>query len=693
MIIILVAGHLWRANALKIKALEQLIDEPYWIFNKKGNIVKASNDAFSSFDDFIARFEKCFHVYGEQKDIIKKLTSFTPVDVLVQKKGDQSFYHCIFKPVGGHFVFYLRAAMSPSTQPVSACHESDSTFEFVEMAPVGFIFFDKSHNIGFFNKSAERFCNVSLSGKKITEIIPTAVPGFHSFRCDLYMHISAFDEETFLCTIIDGKTQFDISRIPSVRINQEGEILQYNQAFTDALKKFEIEAQDNFFDLLDKSRRFEIKNKYERCHDTHNTPDPFEAYFLNQNLITTVYTSRDNRSFLLQLIDISEQKQLEQQFIQSQKMQAVGQLAGGIAHDFNNILTAIIGFTDLLLQKYLPNDPSYGDLVQIKQNANRATNLVRQLLAFSRQQKLQPTVLNVGDVLSELSALLHRLLGAKIDLQVTHGKNIWAVKTDLSQLEQVIINLAVNARDAMGYAGQLMITTDNYENPKDIRISHDTMPKGRYVTISVRDNGCGISAEHLPHIFEPFFTTKKVGSGTGLGLSTVYGIVKQTGGFITVQSESRRGTIFTIYLPAVDDEIVITPVLRKNIMDLTGKEKILLVEDEDAVRHFTARALREKGYDVVEAVSGKDALARIQEGVVFDLIVSDIVMPEIDGPTFIKEVRFKKPDTKAIFISGYSDENFNYNFSNDNLTFFLPKPFTIKDLALKVRTSLQARAS
>src|ERR1700683_3754073 len=239
--------------------------------------------------------------------------------------------------------------------------------------------------------------------------------------------------------------------------------------------------------------------------------------------------------FILHFIDTTEQKSLQAQFSQSQKMQAVGQLAGGVAHDFNNLLTAMIGFCDLLLLRFRPGDPSFADIMQIKQNANRAANLVRQLLAFSRQQSLQPRVLNITDVLAELSHLLRRLIGENIELKVVHARDLGLVKVDQGQLEQVIINLAVNARDAMPGGGTLTIRTARVTHTSPVRRAHEEIPAGDYVQIEVHDTGTGIAKDNLERIFEPFFSTKEVGQGTGLGLSTVYGIVKQTGGFVFVE--------------------------------------------------------------------------------------------------------------------------------------------------------------
>ena len=393
----------------------------------------------------------------------------------------------------------------------------------------------------------------------------------------------------------------------------------------------------------------------------------------------------------LYFIDVTEQKLLERQFAQSQKMQAVGQLAGGVAHDFNNLLTAMIGFCDLLLLRARPGDPAFADLMQIKQNANRAANLVRQLLAFSRQQSLQPRVLDVTDVLVEVSHLLRRLIGESIELEVAHGRDLGLVKVDQGQLEQVVINLALNARDAMPDGGRLRIRTENAAQPQAVRRGDELMPAGNYVLIEVVDTGLGIAADHLTRIFEPFFSTKEVGSGTGLGLSTVYGIVKQTGGFVFVDSVPGGGSTFSIYLPrdtvAAGAEAArpdaAAPVFPR---DLTGTGTIMLVEDDDAVRMFGARALRNKGYRVVEARSGAAALGLIENGAgPVDLLISDVVMPEMDGPALIREVRDIDPAIKVIFISGYTEDSFRQRLDSDRDIDFLAKPFSLQELALKVK--------
>jgi len=398
----------------------------------------------------------------------------------------------------------------------------------------------------------------------------------------------------------------------------------------------------------------------------------------------------------LHFIDVTEQKNLEIQFAQSQKMQAIGQLAGGVAHDFNNLLTAMIGFCDLLLLRSPPSDPSFADIMQIKQNANRAANLVRQLLAFSRQQTLQPRVLNITDILYELRHLIQRLIGEHIDLEVVHGRDLGLVKVDQGQFEQVVINLAVNARDAMSGGGTLTIRTANVHQERQLRRGHELMPAGDYVLIEMTDTGVGIPKENLARIFEPFFSTKQVGSGTGLGLSTVYGIVKQTGGFVFVSSAPDQGAVFQIYLARCEPADAAQPARSDMgevaaVKDLTGHGTIMLVEDDDPVRIFGARALRNKGYKVIEARSGEAALDLIRNAAeAIDLLITDVVMPHMDGPGLVREVRELNPEMKVIFISGYTEDAFRQRLDSDVGIEFLPKPFSLKELAAKVRDVLAA---
>jgi len=394
---------------------------------------------------------------------------------------------------------------------------------------------------------------------------------------------------------------------------------------------------------------------------------------------------------ILYLVDVSEQKALETKFAQSQKMQAVGQLAGGVAHDFNNLLTVIIGNCEFLLMRHQAGDPSFKEINEVHQNALRAAALVSQLLAFSRKQTMQPKTLALGEVIGELAQMLRRLVGEGIALHVERDADLWPVHADEAQLGNAIINLVVNARDAMPSGGTVTIRTANEIVTQAGALGTAIMPAGDYVRIEVADTGTGMSKEIQSKIFDPFFTTKPVGQGTGLGLATVYGIVKQSGGFITVDSDLGRGTTFKIYLPRKMDvgEAAPADAAPAVTRDVTGQDTILLVEDEEAVRSFAARALRMRGYNVLEASGGEEALEIVKsDNCKIDLIITDVVMPNMDGPTMVRHVKTLKPDLAVIFMSGYAEEAFRRNDQNSEGIHFLPKPFGLKQLAAKVKEVL-----
>ncbi|MFY0691283.1 MAG: response regulator [Paracoccaceae bacterium] len=397
-------------------------------------------------------------------------------------------------------------------------------------------------------------------------------------------------------------------------------------------------------------------------------------------------------SLMAMVSDATELKTLEAQFVQSQKMQAIGQLAGGVAHDFNNLLTAISGHCDLLMLRHDPGDPDYSDLEQINQNANRAASLVGQLLAFSRKQNLQLEVLDMRDTLADLTHLLNRLVGAQISLSLTHDPQLMTVRADRRQLEQVIMNLVVNARDALDGGGEIYIETRNLKLKSDLKRDRARVPRGDYVLVKVTDNGCGIPAEKLPKIFEPFYTTKKTGEGTGLGLSTAYGIVKQSGGFIFVDSEEWHGTAFTIFFPTYDKpaEEPAKPVAADPALDRGPAEGVvLLVEDEAPVRAFAARALKLRGYQILEAESAEEALELLSDpDLSVDIVVTDVVMPGLDGPTWVKEARKTRPDLRVVFVSGYAEDNFAEDQARIPNSVFLPKPFSLEELTATVRGQL-----
>ena len=449
-------------------------------------------------------------------------------------------------------------------------------------------------------------------------------------------------------------------------------------------------------------------------------------------LFSSTLQIRENiKGAILFCLDTTEQKNLETQFAQAQKMQAMGQLAGGIAHDFNNLLTAMIGFSDLLLQRHPKSDPSHSDIIQIKQNANCAAELVRQLLQFSRKQPLKPELNSITDILLTYTPLLKKAVGEQIELTFKHADNLNPIKVDKVQLLQVVLNLCVNAKDAMNKKGNLTISTQMETLLEPYHFGAETIEAGSFVRMDVTDTGCGIPLENLSRIFEPFFSTKQniVGSGTGLGLATVYGIVRQMEGFIKVNSTINVGTTFSIYLPAhsakelpqtntsnhpqtINDkkgDAILTPTpLKKSENDKiilglslsatdtytkTPKNieniRILLVDDENSVRTFAQRALRKKGYTVVSANSAENALETLKIDKEFDLLITDMVMPGLNGIELSKLVQEQLPDIKIILASGYSEDILKGEFADIENMSFIPKPFSLSDLTQKVYEVLE----
>jgi two-component system, cell cycle sensor histidine kinase and response regulator CckA len=392
------------------------------------------------------------------------------------------------------------------------------------------------------------------------------------------------------------------------------------------------------------------------------------------------------------LNDATELKTLEAQFVQSQKMQAIGQLAGGVAHDFNNLLTAISGHCDLLLLRHDQGDADFSDLVQINQNANRAAALVGQLLAFSRKQTLRPELLNMRDTLADLTHLLNRLVGEKITLTLTHDPILRPIRADKRQLEQVLMNLVVNARDAMPGGGEIRISTECLDLAEALSRDRVIVPAGQYVVVKVTDEGHGISPDKLQKVFEPFYTTKRTDEGTGLGLSTAYGIVKQSGGYIFVDSAVGVGTVFSLYFPLMSQPERIEPAVVRPPSAVTKHNDgiVLLVEDEAPVRAFASRALRMRGYTVLEADSAETALQTLEDtSLHIDVFVTDVIMPGMDGPSWVREALKCRPGVPVVFVSGYAEDSFSDAQMTIPNSVFLPKPFSLTDLTNTVHHQMQ----
>lgn len=512
---------------------------------------------------------------------------------------------------------------------------------------------------------------------------------------------------------------FNSTPMAIASVNGDGRILRTNapflKMFTDVVSRDDLERGTSFDSVIHQADRGRFEQALEAARDGQADIDPVDARHADDGerhlrfYVSAVTDSAGSEeAAIIYTLETTEQKALEGQMAQTQKMNAVGTLAGGIAHDFNNVLTAILLSADHLLLSLRPSDSSFADLMEIKRNANRAAVLVRQLLAFSRKQTMRPTVLSMTDVIGDLRMLVDRLTGTHVKLDVEFGKDLWPVKTDLGQFEQVIINLAVNARDAMPEGGTVTIRTANVDSSEVEALNNRGMEVGDYVMIEVADEGSGIEPDLMDKIFEPFFTTKEVGKGTGLGLSMVYGIVKQSDGYIYPESEVGKGTKFRIYLPRhveaaseaeesaevsasategePTDDVKQKSPAEDDRKDLTGSATVLLVEDEEAVRRGGKRMLETRGYTVHEAASGVEALDIVEElNGEIDIVVSDVVMPEMDGPTLLRELRKEYPDLKFIFVSGYAEDAFAKNLPEDAKFGFLPKPFSLKQLATAVK--------
>ncbi len=477
----------------------------------------------------------------------------------------------------------------------------------------------------------------------------------------------------------------------------EGRVVDVNEAFLRMLGYAREEALGRTTVELGLWRSLEERTRVSREAQAHGRvqTDEIESRTKEGARRTLLYSAElidlDGTPHVLVLTtDITERRQLEEQLRQAVKMEAVGRLAGGIAHDFNNLLTAIIGSADLLLEDLAPASPARVDVAEIRRAGERAAQLTSQLLAFSRQQPLTPRVIDVNALVADMDRLLRRLIGEDVQLRTVLTPDLGAVRADAGQLEQVIMNLAVNARDAMPRGGKLTIETANAELDETYTLDHVGVRPGPCVMIAVSDTGSGMDRETLAHIFEPFFTTKEVGKGTGLGLATVYGIVKQSGGHVWVYSEAGRGTTFKIYLPRVAEPVeglgpATVPVT------LQGTETVLVVENETPVRELARRMLEAKGYAVLTAATPADALALVERHTeAIHLAVTDVILPGMDGPELARRLEKARPGLRVLFVSGYANEAIVHQGVLDPSVAYLPKPFTAEALARKVREVLDA---
>lgn len=512
-------------------------------------------------------------------------------------------------------------------------------------------------------------------------------------RREIYLLPAA---ETSLQGAVMMGADYETVPVPLLNFAPEGHVLQANRAARDMLELAEPSGQMiwDLFDGLGRSVGDWLADVV--AERTPGAAEVLNARALGPEVFMQVTLRRMSEggrpSVLAVLQDATTLKRLEAQLSQSQKMQAIGQLAGGVAHDFNNLLTAISGHCDLLLMRHDSMDGDFADLDQIRQNANRAAALVGQLLAFSRKQTLKPERLDVQELLSDLAHLLNRLVGEKVKLRLAHAPELGPIRADRRKLEQVVMNLVVNARDAMADGGTIRIDTEEVMLRDPMTRDRVTVPAGEYAVIRVSDTGCGIPADRLEKIFEPFYTTKKLGEGTGLGLAMAYGIVKQSGGYIFVDSVEGEGTVFHLWFPVNDAQEQATPPARAKTADVVlkpGEGVVLLVEDEAPVRAFASRALRMRGYTVIEAQNAEEALTCLQDpNLSVDVFVTDVVMPGMDGPSWVRLALEDRPDTRVIFVSGYAEDALTEMQARIPNSVFLPKPFSLSELAATVQGQL-----
>lgn len=548
-------------------------------------------------------------------------------------------------------------------------------------------------------QSARLISFVSLDGYKkrgvIQQIYPLKTPN-EDFCLFIRPEIVKAEEMTHFAGMLESIP------LPALFLDHRGMIRMTNRAFEKVVRERKIlgrhlkdwlgeEERSQFDRFLQQVRRDKDGNNFLVVQLKEKTPAVWMRLY-GTHLSSLGWDPIG--CFLILCYDITEIQKRENQTLESQKLQALGQLAGGISHDFNNLLTAMLGFCDLLLQKHTPQDNSFTDIMQIKQNANRAANLVRQLLLFAKQSAPKPKPLDLRESLNEMSFLLRRLIGPKINLQIKHDRGVRTIHADQGQFEQIIMNLAINARDAMPNGGELIFRTKLVHLKENLPLIHHILTPRPYIVVDVEDTGSGIPLENLQKIFTPFFSTKTPGRGTGIGLATVYQILESMGGGIHVESELGVGTTFSVFLPRhVDrkkrEEDIIPEESRGHLADFWESARILIVEDEDPVRLFAFRALKSKGYEVWEAKDGSRGFEILQKNPNITLLITDVMMPGMDGPTLANAAYGLNPQLKVLFVSGYPEEEIQMKLSfPKEQVYFLPKPFNLNELAVKVHDVL-----
>jgi len=659
--------------------------------------------------------------------------------------------------------------------------EMSSLHNFLDFLPVGLYTCNKEGDLEYVNNTLADYLGIDKSnviGRKISSLSaykPEQLQENSSFSGNIMFKTQHGQAEAFVCqqSMRDGdelkirgivswnlpndiqlkqtlnritdkfETLFDSAPVGIIFADKHQKILEVNGHTTEIFEKEEKDIVGKkvgqYFKDEAREKIAEALEEYLKNHECgFNCETSLSFAGRNKNIQLYIRPLKMHYSDLsgeiggmvIYMIDITGKRDLELQVAQAQKMQAFGQLAGGVAHDFNNLLTAVISYCELLLQRHGVGDPSFSDLVQLKRNAMQAAGVARQLLTISRNQPLNPKLIDVTDAFAEIEHLLTHLVGEQVTFKLNYGTDLGYIRVDPVQFSQVMINLAINAKDAMNGKGILSVSTRAEHLAKPYQFGADTIKPGDFIVISVSDTGCGIAPENLNRIFEPFFSTKKniPGSGTGLGLAMVYGIVHQTGGFIKVHSEVGKGTTFEIYLPAYEEDVkeekipenetveVIRdksgktalstrpyalagaegnnkPVLGMNAFSFdsrrkfsgnTGGARVLFVEDEDAVRIVGTRGLKQKGFEVVDCVSAENALEHVENGEKFDIMVTDMMMPGLSGAELAKIVRKKYPELKIILASGYSEEIARQELAGSSEFYFIGKPYGVGDLQEKV---------
>ena len=731
------------------------INTALFIFREDASLYACNNTAYNllpnvqitTFQDFLSCFAEHVHVQAfitSMYDTAYKDNVYHTIDIpfsfdkqyVVWRLSVQPLYNGYDKQ--RYFVWSIVDISHQKIIPVDIYHDCDFWMSVINAhSNVGYVVLDKMLRVQFCNHAFLNMLNISNQEVIMNHNIKDFMTKYNEYICrndinfvaDVAPIRVAFNNVELILTDIHylnkhkvlflernkgslaiGKCESndmfhalfdDVPMYVFVLDNVDGQFVVYNASVMEALQR----NISSIYDCVVPEYVDAVRSGLQECWNRGKGVTLNAGMRISDvGMFCTMHICSDSSIFggqklIVYVSDITKYQQLQESNLHAHKMQSIGLLAGGIAHDFNNLLTAMTGYCDLLLNKHLPSDQTFNDVVQIKQNAFRASSLVRQLLAFSSKQSLVPKISDVADMLVDISMLLKRLLGPCIDFDMSFANEIDVIKVDPVQFEQIIINLVVNAKDAMKDSGQIRINVSNYVNRHELVIRNDKMPSGDYVRIDIEDTGSGIPPEMLSKIFEPFFSTKGHGSGTGIGLATVYGILSQSAAFIDVKSVVGHGTQFSIFFPAYKREAMLKVELSENIslnvedeyslheksVGVHGRYTVLFVEDEEAVRVCSSRGLKDQGYDVLEASDGVEALEIIRNGHKVDLLITDVMMPRIDGPTLVTEAKKLLPALRVIFISGYTAEDFRNELEMNADIHFLAKPFNLKEFCKKVK--------